>query len=565
MKISWIYSLRFKSFIMKVLIGVLCCFALQTHNAQAAGTKDTLNIGMMSEFENLNPMIYSQAATGYMLRLAYRPLVALSLENKWVPVLIKKMPTLENKLVKKKGEGIEIQIEFIDNLKWGDGVAVTCKDIEFAWQVGMHPNVSTSSKEEFENIKSIKWANETPTKCVIEMAKAKYNYFNSMPDPMPEHLEAAVFNKFKDKPEGYDHNSLYTKDPSNPGLYNGPFMVSEVKLGSHVMFVNNPNFYGKKPAIKKMVFKLIPNAATLTAHLQAGDIDMVSPAGGLGLDQAIAFEKKISVDKSPFRVAYADGFVYAHIDLNLENPALADLRVRKAISMAFNKKDILSMLDGKAKEAKFFVANNDMWASDKAPVYSFNKREANKLLDEAGWKLNAKGIREKNGKTLSLTLMAVAGIKLTDMIEVYVQSQLKSVGIEISIKNEPARVFFGETTKHRKFDMAFYSWVSIPESSPRSMLHSTMIPSEKNSWSGQNQPGWKNAKVDKLVDALEVELNQSKRALIGKQITEIYAQEIPVIPIYFRPNNSVVPAGMKNYKLSGHLYYETLYAESWEL
>lgn len=555
MKFSWKNSLIVLSFFI----------GLNSWSLQAAAAKDSLNIGVISEFENLNPIIASQAATNYMLYLAYRPLVALSLDNKWVPVLIKKMPTLENKLVKKKGEGIEVQIELIDNLKWGDGVPVTCKDIEFTWKVGMHPNVSTSSKEAYENIKSIKWANETPTKCVIEMAKAKYNYFNSMPDPMPEHLEAAVFEKFKDKPEGYDHNSLYTKDPSNPGLYNGPYMVSEVKLGSHVMFVNNPNFYGKKPAIKKMVFKLIPNAATLTAHLQSGDLDMISPAGGLGLDQAIAFEKKIKEDKAPFRVAYADGFVYAHMDLNLDNPALADLKVRKAISMAFNKKDILSMFDGKAKEAKFFVASNDLWASDKAPVYAYNKREANRLLDEAGWKLNAKGIREKNGKTLSLTLMSVAGVKITDMIEVYVQSQLKSVGIEISIKNEPARVFFGETTKHRKFDMAFYSWVSTPESTPRSMLHSSMIPSDKNSWSGQNQPGWKNAKVDKLVDALEVELNQSKRAAIAKQVVEIYAQEIPVIPLYFRPNNSVVPAALKNYQLSGHMFYETLYAENWEL
>jgi len=184
-------------------------------------------------------------------------------------------------------------------------------------------------------------------------------------------------------------------------------------------------------------------------------------------------------------------------------------------------------------------------------------------LDEAGWKMDANGIRSKDGKKLSFQIIGAAGAKIVENIETFLQSQFKAIGIELKIKNEPARVFFGETTKHRKFDLAIFSWMSVPEQSPRTILHSSQIPSEQNSWSGQNYTSYKNPEVDKLIDSLEQEFNAKKRADLGKKIAEDYVRDIPVLPIYYRPNVSVIPADMTGYRLSGHMYYESLYAEDW--
>lgn len=529
-----------------------------------AAPSDTLSIAIGSEFETLNPLIATQAATKYMLYLAYRPLVILDLDSKWTAMTIKKVPSIENKLAKVKGEGLEINIELLDTATWGDGTPVTCKDIEFSWKVGKSPNVSNANREPYENITSITWDAKNPKKCVITTAKKKFDFFASLPDPLPAHLEEAVFEKFKDKPEGYDQNTLYTKDPSNPGLYFGPYRISEVKLGSHVIFVENPKWQGKKPYFKKIIFKLLPNNGTHIANLKSDNVQMIGPGAGIGLDQAIAFEKEIKEQNLPYAVKYEDGQVYAHIDLNLDNPILADLRVRKALSMAFDKNEaIQSLIAGKAKPAIHFVTDKDPWHTDQVPIYKYNPREAGKLLDEAGWKMGPKGIRQKDGKDLSLTIYGGAGVKLVEMIETYLQDQFKKVGVQLIIKNEPGRVFFGETMPHRKFELGFYSWVSVPENSPRSTLHSSKIPSAANSWSGQNHPGWKNPQVDKWIDQLEGELNSKKRAELGKKIVKAYAEDIPVIPFYYRQNNSVVPKALKNYRLSGHLFYETLYAETW--
>jgi peptide/nickel transport system substrate-binding protein len=544
------------------LIASLIAFA--SISAPAAGPKTTLNVGMSAEFESLHPSIASQGATSYMLNLAYRSMIILSIDGKWKPMLIKEIPTLENKMAKRVGEGLEINFEIRPEYQWGDGTPLTCKDVHFAWEVGKHPNVSTPSKEPYENVSSITWDEKTPKKCKVVFIKAKFNYFTLIFDPLPDHLERPVFEKFKDKPEGYDHNTLYSKDPTNVGLWNGPFTVSEVKLGSHVSFKANPKFGGKKPFFENVVFKVIPNSNTMTARLQAGDIDMISPPAGLDLSQATAFEKKVKEEKLPYKVMFQEGVIYSHIDINMENPAFKDLAVRQAISHVINKKEvIMSFVDGKATPAESFITPSNPWYTKKLTTYEYNRRKATELLDKAGWKPGANGIRAKDGVALSFTIFGSAGSKLVENVEAYLQAQLKGIGMELKIKNEPPRVFFGETTKKRAFDLAIYSWVSIPESSPRSMLHSEMIPTEKNSWAGQNNPGWKNAEVDKLIDQLEAEFDAKKRAQFGQKIAEIYAKEIPVIPLYYRMTNTVIPADMQGYELSGHLYYETLYIENW--
>jgi peptide/nickel transport system substrate-binding protein len=127
-------------------------------------------------------------------------------------------------------------------------------------------------------------------------------------------------------------------------------------------------------------------------------------------------------------------------------------------------------------------------------------------------------------------------------------------------------VFFGETITHRKYGgMAMFAWVSAPEQTPRSNLHSSMIPTEKNGWSGQNEPAWSSPKVDKLVEQYEQEFNQAKRNQLQHELLHEYTYDAPVIPLYYRSDIAVIPSNLLNYRLAGHLYYETNEIENWNL
>lgn len=561
--------LRMLSFLSALSLTVALSFA-----ASAAPTNDELRIGITQEFENLNPMIATMVATVYMEGLVDRQMTVLTPDtNKWVVQLVKKIPTLENggaKFMTVDGQkGLQVTWEIIDNAKWGDGTDITCEDVDFAWKIGLNPNVSIGAREPFENIKSITWDAKTPRKCVVTMRKAKYDYYQSMVSPMPKHIEQKIMDQFGSKHEGYDQNSEYTKNPTNPGLYNGPYVVSEIKLGDHVTFTPNKFFYGKQPKIKKIIFKLIPNTATLEANLRSGTIDMVSPLG-FDLDQALAFEKRVKSDSLPYNVIYKDGSSYEHIDLDLSNPILKDVKVRQALVYALNRQELSKALfEGKIQPALHFISPNDPWYTadpKEIMVYPYSKREASRLLDEAGWKTGPDGYRYKDGKKLTLQFMTTAGNKTRETVQTLMQAQWKSIGVEVVIKNEPARIYFSETLRKRKFQgLAMYAWESNPEQTPRSTLHSTMIPTEKNSWSGQNQMDWNNKKVDKLIDDLEVEFNAKKRTALAHQICKEYTTDVPVIPLYYRLQISVIPKNLQGYHLAGHQYYETNEAEIWDL
>ena len=83
--------------------------------------------------------------------------------------------------------------------------------------------------------------------------------------------------------------------------------------------------------------------------------------------------------------------------------------------------------------------------------------------------------------------MTTAGNRTRELVSQVLQSQWRFIGIDVRIRNEPARVFFGQTVTERKFPaMAMFAWISSPENVPRSQLHSAHIPSAGNNYAGQN-------------------------------------------------------------------------------
>ena len=160
--------------------------------------------------------------------------------------------------------------------------------------------------------------------------------------------------------------------------------------------------------------------------------------------------------------------------------------------------------------------------------------------------------------------MTTAGNRTRELVQQALQAQWRQVGIDARIRNEPARVFFGETVTKRKFTgLAMYAWISAPESVPRTTLHSSQIPSAENGWSGQNNPGFRNDEMDTLIDRLEVELDREKRRPMWARLQAIYAEELPVIPLYFRADAYVMPRWLDGITPTGHQYPTTLWVEQW--
>ncbi|MFQ5468005.1 MAG: peptide ABC transporter substrate-binding protein, partial [Kiloniellaceae bacterium] len=454
--------------------------------------------------------------------------------------------------------GIAVTYTIRPDAQWGDGTPVTTRDVVFTWKVGRHPKTGVSNTEFYRTLYAIDVKDERTFTLHFDKLTFQYNAINGF-GLLPAHLEEA---KFAD-PMAYKNRTTFDTDTTNPGLYFGPYRISEVARGSHVVLEPNPTWWGEKPHFRRIVVRVISNTAALEANLMSGAIDMIAGELGITIDQALAFEKR---NGDRFNILYKAGLIYEHIDLNLDNPILKDKRVRKALVYALDREAISEKLfAGRQPVAHSSVNPLDWVYADDIPKYPHDPAKAAALLDAAGWTAMAKGVRHnKAGEPLTLEIMTTAGNRSRELVEQVLQSQWKRLGIDVRIRNQPARVFFGQTVTHREFSaMAMFAWISAPEDVPRTSLHSDQIPAPENNFAGQNFTGFVNKEMDDLIERIRVELDREKRARLWRRLQVIYADELPAIPLYFRANPYVLPKWLKGLEPTGHQDTSTLWVERW--
>ena len=529
----------------------------------ARAAREELVIGMTQFPSTFSPVIDSMLAKSYILAMTRRDFVTYDVGWALTCLLCVELPTIENGLARREtlanGDiGMALDYEIQPGATWGDGTPVTTEDVLFSWEVGKHPLSGVANRDFYERITAIDV--HGPKRFTVHLDKLYYDYpARGDITLLPAHLERAAFAD----PAEYRYRTLYDADPTNPGLYNGPYRIAEVVSGSHVVLVANDTWWGTPPHFARIIVRVIENTAALEANLLSGAVDYVAGELGFSIDQALSFERRHG---DAFNILYKPGLIYEHIDLNLDNPILADRRVRRALMYAMDRESLVAQLfGGKQPVANSNVNPLDWVNSDDVPIYTYDPDRAAALLDAAGWTEIVDGIRRnKAGERLSLRLMTTAGNKIRELVEQVLQSQWKKVGIEITIKNEPARVFFGQTVARREYPaMAMYAWLSSPESVPRTTLHSEMIPTAENNWSGQNGPGFVNAEMDALIEKTEIELDREVRRGYWRRMQQIYAGELPVLPLYFRAQTYILPPWLSGIEPTGHQATTTLWVEYW--
>jgi peptide/nickel transport system substrate-binding protein len=319
-----------------------------------------------------------------------------------------------------------------------------------------------------------------------------------------------------------------------------------VQPGASITLEPNAHWHGTKPHFRRIVVRVVENTAAMEANLLSGSVDYVAGELGFTLDQALALEKR---QAARFDFAYVPSLLYEHVDLNQDVPAFKDRRVRQALLFALDREGLVRQLfEGKQPVARSFV----------------NPRDSQALLAAAGYDTIVDGVRRNAaGERLSFEFGTTAGNRIRETVQQVLQSQWRRAGVEVRIRNEPARVYFGETLRQRRFQMAMYAWFSAPESVPRTTLHSESIPTEANGWAGQNQPGIRSDAMDADIDAVERELDPAARKVIWARMQKLYAEEAWVLPLYYRSDPFVIPKWLAGIEPTGHQYYSTLRVEHW--
>ncbi len=530
-------------------------------NQEASKTKKSITIGMSQEPDTLFIPFKEMVVAEEVVRAGNYTLTQFDENWRIVPFAAKEIPSVANGQlqlftengVKKMRTTWHIREEF----NWPDGVPLTADDFIFTHKLIMDPTQEVIDRSTDEKIEKMEAAG-ADRRTLIVTWKEPYAYFHNYRahDAVPKHLVEPLYNQAPEQLK----KSRFGQSPALAGSYT----IREWVPGSHIIAEKNPHAKGFLSGgyFDEIIWRVIPDTNTLESNLVAGSVDAISPTG-ISFEQTMQFEKR---HKEHFDFFYTEGLVWEHVDFNLDNEILKDKRVRQALAYGCDREGIAqSLFFGRQPVAHGTEPPKSPYFNAAIRKYNFDQAKAKQLLDEAGWLLPAgKSVREKNGVPLKLTIMTTSGNKTRERVEQLLQSQWSEIGVDIQIKNEPAKVFFGETMRKRKFDgMAMYAWLKDPLKVSDTLWRCDYIPTAKNNFLGQNQPGWCHKKADELMKRASRELDEAKRVQIAKDFEALFAEELPALPLFFRVEVSVTKKGLANWKPTGMLQPVTWNARQW--
>ena len=179
--------------------------------------------------------------------------------------------------------------------------------------------------------------------------------------------------------------------------------------------------------------------------------------------------------------------------------------------------------------------------------WEFNVDKANAVLDAAGWKKGADGVREKGGKKLKLVYQTSINAP-RQKTQAIVKQACQKAGIDLELKSVTASVFFSSDVAnpdtYTKFwcDMQMYT-TTMTQPDPELFMDqyvSWLFSSRENKWQGRNAVRWKNDEYDKAYRAAEAELDPVKRAALFIRMNDLVCMDNVIIPVVYRPRVAAV-------------------------
>lgn len=463
--------------------------------------------------KSLNGYLDNFTHTQEIFRSMFEPLLSRN------PITLEYLPHLA-KSWKISPDKKKFSFVLDQNSKWSDGKPVTAKDILFTYETLMDPKNNTAMHRiplsRFEKPKVL-------GEFEIEFEQKTIHWDN---------FEEIAFGLVI-LPEHHFKGKDFNKENFEFPIVSGPYELQSAKKGRYVKLKRRAAYWKRAYPVYKntdnfdiLLFKVFNEESLAFQAFKKGDIDFypvykaytwVKEALGESFDKNYVVKQKIYNEKPMGFQGWA---------FNMRRKPFDDVRVRKAIAHLVDRQLMVDKLAFKEYELTdtYFSA---VWEGGKLPnppiEYDPNKSKA--LLAEAGWKPNAKGILEKDGKPFSITILdreRSSEKYFTIFIE-----RAKEVGIQAKIESTDLANWSDRMDKY-DFDLTWAAWGGGLFPDPEGQWFSKYA--DEN---GQNNiTGFKNAEVDKLIEEQRTEFDSKKRAEIVRKVDKILTKEVPYVLLW---------------------------------
>ncbi|HEY0395886.1 MAG TPA: peptide ABC transporter substrate-binding protein [Candidatus Elarobacter sp.] len=503
-------------------------------NAPSGPHPDRLVMSSASDPKNLNPALASASPVLELSAFLFSYTVIYDDHAKPVPDAITELPTAENGGVSKDGRTLTYKLRH--GMKWHDGPEVTCRDMRFTWQVMVNPKNNVNTTEGWREIQDVDCSD--PYVAVVHL-KHVYAPFlqqlwslNGNGPILPEH----ILGKLND-----DKGSLNTAPYNAAPVGSGPYRFVSWQRGNQVKLEANPDYYRGKPAIREVVYKIIPDQNTLATQVQTHELDFAWSLAASSYERV----KNVPGDTVVTPVIYT----YDHLDFNLRRPIFQDVRLRRALTYAIDRKAMLEKVRHGLGELSDTFLDPTLYPDAQNPDivrYPYDVEKAKALLDEAGWKPGPDGIRVKNGQKLTFQISTQVESIAGQANEQLVQSYWRAVGVDAVVKNYPTPLFFDNTAngvlQGGKYDAAFFAWVGAAD-----MDQSAIYSAHNFAPHGQNALFWANETATKAMDDANQTTDLKRRVDDYKIVQREFASDDVSVILWFRKDVEVYTSALKGF------------------
>ena len=489
----------------------------------------------------LNPHFATGTKDQDASRIFYEPLASWDADGNLSLVLAAEVPSIQNGGLSADARSVTWKLK--PGVKWHDGHPFTADDVVFNWEYARDPATAATTVGIYRDL-TVEKVDDLTVRILFNKPTPFWaDAFVGAPATIiPKHLFA-------------DYKGDKSRDaPTNlKPVGTGPYKFVEFKPGDVVRGELNPDYHmPNRPYFDTVELKGGGDAVSAArAVIQTGEYDF---AWNMQVEDEILLRlEKGGKGKTIYAVGGDTEFIALNFtDPNIEidgerssiktkHPLFSDSAVRKALALLVDRDAIKKVIYGRAGRTTANMLNGPEEFVSKNTSWEFNVEKAAKLLDDAGWKPGADGIREKDGKKLKLTYQtSINGPR--QKTQAIVKQACQKAGIDVELKSVVASVFFSSDVANPDTYAKFYADIEmfqIPLSQPdpsqyMRRYHSRYVATKENKWQGQNFPRYVNKDYDAAIDAAESETDPLKRADLYIKCNDIMWQDTVFIPVMHR-------------------------------
>ena len=525
-----------------VILLLMVTTAVAAFTAAEAGRKrdnrpdgGSLGYGEYGRPATLDPITSNEMISLRLTELIFNGLVGINEKQEIVPELAEKW----DRSADSRTYTFFLRKDVMWHPKEGEeSKPFTADDVIFTYKIMMHPKTITPLKVRYEFIHTVEKLDDYTVKFTLKR-------------PI---LNALAKFSFKVIPKHGPSNPLYLtrEDPfvRNP-IGTGPYILKNITAEREIVLIASENYFKGRPHVDKLVAKPFADQNIMTQALMFNAIDMIVLVNPRDIPE-------IQGDKRFILQPY-NALSYSFFGYNVRNPLLADKRVRKALTHAVNRQEMLdSFFNGQGTIISGpFAPGSWAYNLDVQPV-PFDPEKAKALLQEAGFSRGADGFMQKDGKRLAVSLK-VPIEKESEAVKRVVlafKNYLKNVGMDIKVEFKEWQAWKEDVFFEHDFDIIFAIWVFDDSADISSLFHSGEIGAWKNNFGGYSNP-----EVDGLINESKLTLDHEKRRTINRKLHAILAEENPYTFLWTLTNYAAHHKKVR--RVAIHPYKFFSYADDW--